>query len=542
MPMPVVEQTSFFDPGFVCPDVTKQQPLVELLARHPKLFCPPALVEAWERPGLPGRDPWPFRIVAAVLLLRFSEEGLSRRGAARRCITAGSWRAAAGLDWRDRTPDESELRRFERFLSGRDDETGSRRLFLWLGHVVEACARHGVLGDEQVWVIDSTPMYCFGAILDTVRFLGDEARSLAAWWAKLNGTSLAALSKSWSLPMLMAKSTKGHFRGTDWSSPDDRAEAVSDIASTAIQVAAHVRRGLERVRSPGKRKRLARRCRNLLRKVQQDLETDDLGRLVVARRVVEDRLVSRTDPEARHATKSRKKVFNGYKLHVLGENLSGVIAAVCVTPANTHDSAVAHRLIGRAQQLSSDLEQVLGDTHYGGAKLRKVVRETLGVDLFGKPQALRKRTDDRFRREDFVIDFDTMIATCPAGIATEKWSWSWVGRSNVHERRFIWSKQQCLECPMKRRCLEGRRRDKNIRLHPYEDELRQHRERWASPDGRELYRLRSQGERHIHTMTRHGCRKARAWGLQAAQVQAHTVAISSNSKLLASALLGGGGT
>ncbi len=55
----------------------------------------------------------------------------------------------------------------------------------------------------------------------------------------------------------------------------------------------------------------------------------------------------------------------------------------------------------------------------------------------------------------------------------------------------------------------------------------------------QVYRRRSEGERLIHTMTRHGCRKARAWGLQAAQVQAHVVAITANLKLLASRLAAG---
>ena len=74
-----------------------------------------------------------------MTLLPFSEEGMSRRGAARRLLTDGSWRAGTGLSWQDRTPAESELRRFERFLRGRDEATGVRRLFLWLGHIVDVC-------------------------------------------------------------------------------------------------------------------------------------------------------------------------------------------------------------------------------------------------------------------------------------------------------------------------------------------------------------------------------------------------------------------
>jgi len=161
-------------------------------------------------------------------------------------------------------------------------------------------------------------------------------------------------------------------------------------------------------------------ARELPRQGTSDLEADGQGRLTVARRVVEGRLVSRTDPEARPARKSRKKTFNGFKLHVLGDAVSGLIASVCVTPANIHDGAVAHRLMSRAKALCDDIEQVLGDTHYGSVRLRKVVRDTLGVDLIGKPQAAARRKNDRFRKEDFSIDFDQMVATCPSGASTKE--------------------------------------------------------------------------------------------------------------------------
>ena len=270
--------------------------------------------------------------------------------------------------------------------------------------------------------------------------------------------------------------------------------------------------------------------------LNQDLEADEQGRLVVARRVVEERLVSRTDPEARHGRKTRKKTFNGFKLHVFGEAISGLVASVCVTSATTHDGVVAHRLLGRAKALYEDIQQVLGDTHYGSVRLRKMVRETLGIDLVGKPPTLPRRKNDRFRKEDFEVDFEAMTMTCPAGVATSDWSWGWSSAEGVHAPSFRWPKESCASCPRSSQCLSGRKKRRALVLHPYEAELREQRSRWLEPDVRSAYRQRSQGERLIHTMTRHGCRKARAWGLQAAQIQAHMVAIMSNLKLLAARL------
>ena len=66
------------------------------------------------------------------------------------------------------------------------------------------------------------------------------------------------------------------------------------------------------------------------------LETDNAGRLVVAERVAKDRIISLTDPEARHGRKSKKSLVNGYKLHLLGDIVSGLIANITVTRGNTH--------------------------------------------------------------------------------------------------------------------------------------------------------------------------------------------------------------
>ena len=533
MAMPVPEQISFFDPQFLCPALLEEGSLAWVLAHHGGMVFPVRMREAWERPGLPGRDPWRLQVMGSMALLRFSEEGMSRRAAGRRLHSDGGWRAAARLSWKDDTPGEAELRRFERFLRTRDPQTGARWLFLWLAHVVQVCRQHDIVGSRRAWVIDSTPMLCHGAVLDTLRFLGDEARSLAQLWARQTKTTLAALSSEWGLPMLAARSTKGFFRDTEWSDPEDRAAAVTTVARTAIAV---VERWQERSsKLEGRhRKRIQRRCRNLLRKIEQDLEEDDAGRLTVARRVVENRLVSRTDPEARHGRKSKRHVFHGFKVHVLGEAISGLITSVCVTPANLHDSAVAHRLISRAKALNDDLDQVLGDCAYGAVGLHQLVLASLGVDLLGRPPAPREPTADRLRKEEFDIDFDAMTATCPSGETTASWKWSVAqGERRV---RFRWAAEQCDGCPLRARCLGKGGRARSLVLHRHEKALREQRARWCEPDVRDRYRQRAIGEGLVHSMTRHGCRRARAWGLQSAQVQAHLVAIVTNLKILAATL------
>ncbi len=73
-------------------------------------------------------------------------------------------------------------------------------------------------------------------------------------------------------------------------------------------------------------------------------------------------------------------------------------------------------------------------------------------------------------------------------------------------------------------------------LHAYEAELVAAREDWKRPEVRDAYRVRSQCERLVNQVVRHGGRRARTWGLAAANLQAHFIAMRCNLGLLAQAL------
>lgn len=249
------------------------------------------------------------------------------------------------------------------------------------------------------------------------------------------------------------------------------------------------------------------------------------------RRVSRGRLVSLTDPEARHGRKTRSRTFNGFKLHVLGDLVSGVIVSVGVTSGNAHDGSVAERLIRRATALCSDIQRVLADTAYGGAELRHTVSHTTGVRLLAPPPpANRKAAEGRFGKADFELVDD--VVTCPSSIASTTYTTT-RARDGGKARRYVWPRQSCDACPARSRCLNGNSRHGVLLLHAYESELREARDAWAQPETRTAYRQRSQCERLINQMTRHGARRARAWGLATAHFQAHAVATTCNLALLA---------
>lgn len=311
------------------------------------------------------------------------------------------------------TPGETTVRRFEKFLRGRDARNGVPRYLLVHEHLVRQCLHDEQVKADAVWATDSTPMWCYGAVRDTVRLLGDGLRMLVGRYARLAHVAVERIADEWELPLITSKSVKGHY-AIDWSDAAQRASVIEQLACDVVRIVDAVRARVQHF-EPKHRKDLLQRCARLLRVVQQDLERDEAtGRLVVARRVAESRLISLTDPQARHGRKSKSHTFNGFKLHLVGDVVSGLIASIAVTEGNKHDARPAPRLIRCARQLCEEIQYVLGDTAYGGAELRHVVRATTGVQLVSPPPPTVAK-EGHLTRKDFDVDLDAMNATCPNG-------------------------------------------------------------------------------------------------------------------------------
>lgn len=528
-------QVSFFDPEFADPGCLEAGTLPWLLARQRDLLFPDWLFAAWKPPGQQGPKGWAGSTLMTLMLMRWCEEGMSRKAAVRRAKRDTTWRAAMGLPIGGKTPSPRTMRRFEAFL-GLRHESGVPHYLLFHEHFIRLCVDADVVTKPAVWAMDSTPMWAYGAMLDTTRLLGDGLRMLCRRWAKLTQTSIDALAVEWDLPLLLAKSTKAAYR-VNWRDSQERANAMNRVANDTLRIVEHVLGALESVRA-NKRKCVRRLCRQLLKVVRDDMQTDEQGRLVVARRTAQGRLVSMTDPQARHGRKSRSKTYKGFKIHVLGDVVSGLLLSLTVTPGGTHDGAPAHRLIRRAKDLCGDIERVLADTAYGGARLRHVVAGSEGVELLAPPPPISSGPG-RIGRSDMDIDLPAGTATCPAGL-TVPLSWAFSKPDATHVRWAKWDKNDCRTCPLAPRCLSASRLRKGygrlIKLHAYEEELVAAREAWQRPEVREAYRVRSQCERLVNQLTRHGGRKARSWGLAAANIQAHLIAMRCNLGLLAKAL------
>lgn len=534
MSLRTLSQVSFFDPEFVLPGCLEPGSLPWLLGRHRSKVFPAWLFTGWRGEGRLGRKAWPAPVLMTLLLLRWTGEGMSRLAATRRAKTDAVWRAAMGLQFGAPTPDEKTVREFERFLKGRHPEADVHRYLLVHEHFVRLCTEAGVGTKEAIWGTDSTPMWCYGAVLDTTRLLGDGLRRLAHLRARSMKVGVLEVAERWGMIKLIeAKSTKGGLN-IDWRDRHAKVAALDGLARAVIDAVGDVRRHLDEV-PRAQRGRLLKHCRRLLVVVAQDLEADEQGRLVIARKVTAGRIASLTDPEARHGRKSASKTYTGFKVHVLGDCVSGLIASVTVTHGSQHDATVTPRLVRRAKDLLNGFDELLADTAYGGAQLRHELAHVAGVNVVAPPP-VGGHPEGRMAKQAFAIDLDAMTATCPNGVRAANTDQVW---SNEHARlasRFHWSREDCDGCPFRDQCLAKGTRHKRLLLHPYERELRKAREDWEDPAIRKAYKRRAEHERLINRVTRHGARKARAWGLASANLQAHSIVMAANLALLAKQL------
>jgi IS5 family transposase len=172
------------------------------------------------------------------------------------------------------------------------------------------------------------------------------------------------------------------------------------------------------------------------------------GRWRIARRTAPDRVVSVTDPDARHIHKNRSRYQDGFKAHVAFEPETGLFTAVRLTGGSgpgSHDAAAAARLLDGEQEAVT----VLGDAAYGTGELRARLRDA-GHAAVVKPPPVQPAVPGGFTGDDFTVDGRVGTVTCPAGHTAA------LGRPHAGGTRQAQFKALCAGCPLRQRCTTSK--------------------------------------------------------------------------------------
>jgi Transposase DDE domain/Transposase domain (DUF772) len=320
--------------------------------------------------------------------------------------------------------------------------------------------------------LDSSPLWGAGRVEDTLNLMGHALRkalgviAVQQGWGLAEGT--AALAEQAGVPMLAASSLKAAL-DADWDDPAARGHALTTVLGCLDAVAGFVAAQPEPAAAASAAVAVACQVRD------QDVDTATTP-ATLRRGVAKDRRISVEDADMRHGRKSRSKLFDGYKRHVLRDLDTGLVPAVGITPANVPEAAVTDDI---AADLAAQ-HATLRELHIDRAYLSSTMVRDRDDDLviFCKAWRVRNRSG-RYTKTDFRLDFDRGELTCPNNVAIP-----FAPGKTVH-----FPKDTCTACPLQARCTTSAN-GRSVSIHPDEALLAELRQRQTTPAGRARLRER----------------------------------------------------
>jgi hypothetical protein len=443
-----------------------------LAAHRAEVFPDADYADLFAPPGV-GRPSLPATRMAAVLALQVLHD-YSDRETAEAVRFDVRWKVAIGASLDDAGFDPSSL------VYWRNRIARSERPHRVSDAVRKIVGETGILRGRRRRAVDSTILADAVATQDTVTQLVAAIRKVAREVPGAAGQ--------------IARVCTGHDYSKpgkpkiDWDDPQAKDALVSALvndANTVVEAFADARLG-----------EAAASALALLALVAgQDVEpaegsdgTD--GRWRIARRVAEDRTISTVDPEARHTRKSPEARRDGYRAHLAADPETGIITDEKLTRAagtENSDPAVAEEFLaasdgaGAPPSASSgsdnggdDLLAWYGDSAYGTGDLRDAI-EKAGHQAVIKPKPLRPAVEGGFTVDDFTVDEQAGMVTCPAGNTAA------LSRTRVATFGVL-----CRGCPLRAQCTTCKTGRKLV-LHERDDLLRAARRDWAATGLRKDY-------------------------------------------------------
>jgi hypothetical protein len=457
----------------------------------------------------------------AMLLLQFRYD-LSERQLYQRCIRDLGFRYALGLQPGSKPPTPRTLRRFRQRMVATKGEDFLLHLSLRLAR------EEHLINDVALQALDSTNTDCRGAIVDTYNLVAAGIRQVVRQVARCLGVRPHEMAQCWDVGRYMARSIKG-AAAIDWSDEGQRNALLTEEIADADRVARKVDELAQTLTLP---EEVVEAARLLAHVARQDVEQLDDGTFRIARGTANGRVISVTDPEARHGHKSQSKLINGFKTHAMATVESQFVTGIAITDAATHDAQPTAKLIKQAEANDVKPDEAVGDAAYGtGANLRAC--NDLGVQM--RTKIAQPSSRGAIPKQDFDINLEAMTVTCPEGQTTEHYTLVQVGDGNsARVPQFRFDRQVCQLCERKSTCCSQTAKGgkRVIKLNEFERELQDNRAFSQTDRGKDVLRSRSAIERLLSHLVKMGMRHARFFSIKRVQFQAYMVAAVYNVQRL----------
>lgn len=560
-------QRSFLDASWSVEGLLKEGDFYAALYREgPELYPDEFFAECYTldngRPSVP-----PSRMMKLVLLQYW--EGLSDRRALERMTFDLRWKAVLGMEVGESAVAQSTLAEFRARLQLQEKMEQAFERFL------ERAVEMGLIGADEVEVIDSSAIWGRGAVEDTYNLIGSAAAKVLRATAAHRDVELEVVVEQAGLKYT-APLEEGSLKGRaeiDWSEKSERQAFLNRLVEEARGLLAETR--ADQAASAEVREAAELLARILCQDLEpapvedEDEGSDDpdpglwdessaasveaeiretpegsesshpvlaSGQEVQIRQgVATDRVVSVHDPEMRHGRKSHQRKWNGYKVHISVSAESEFVTGVDVTPANVGDAEAGNDLLEEQHGRGLKPPALVGDMAYSAAELRTTARAH-GTEVCARVPP-SSAPGGRFSKDEFTLDLEVGVATCPAGETTSR-----------SQRRgdggiFLFDGAVCASCALRDRCTSkapDRMRTtgvgRTVGIHPHEALLQEARAQESTEAFKELIAKRPAVERKLAHLMRRGLRQARYFGRAKTRFQAHATALADNLARLGSRL------
>lgn len=357
---------------------------------------------------------------------------------------------------------------------------------LLIERTVALAKETGLFGDKQLRVaLDSAPLWGAGRVEDTFNLIGHAMMVVARCAASAAGEEVSKVLADAGVELVGQRSVKASL-DIDWTDDEAKAKAFRRLLGDAHKLRTWVEKHVaDFVSEPPLKEAL-----DALRQViEQDTEPDPSGGGPRIRRgVAKDRRISISDPDMRHGRKSKSKVINGYKRHIVTDLDAGLILHVDVRPANQPEHEVLDDL-----ELPGIDELQIDRAFLGSAKVHTLRAQ--GTQVVAK--AWNQHRPGKFAKRDFKFDFEAQTVTCPQG-ETRK----------MRVGSVTFPPKTCSACPLRERCVDATNKSgRHVHVRDDEPFHEQLRALTRTSEGRERVRERVVVEHRLaHVCRRQGPR------------------------------------
>ena len=344
-----------------------------------------------------------------------------------------------------------------------------------LERTVELAASTGAFGSRQLRAaLDSSPLWGAARVEDTYNLLGHALRKAVGVIARQQGRELAAVARDAGAELISTSSLKAAL-DLDWDEPRARDQALSLVLAALRAVEGWVETQPALLAAP----RVAAQVSDSLAVAhqvrEQDVTTSAQGTPRLREGVAPERRISVEDGEMRHGRKSRSRLVDGYKRHILHDLESGLIPVVGVTAANAPEASVTDSIEADLQAQGLQVREWHIDRAYLSSR---VVRERdAGVAIYCK--AWPVRSGPYFPKTAFHLDWERHEIRCPAEVTLP-----FEAGGVVH-----FPAATCGACDVRERCTRSAQ-GRSVTIHPDERLLEELRARQLTPQGRAKLRER----------------------------------------------------